>query len=72
MVHRGLLERCLFRSSLSKTPTQELSAANDTKDNLHHPNTVFTPALSRITQENKDKARRGKMNTASFSLAPSP
>lgn len=37
-------------------------------------NTVFMAALSRITKENKnqDKARRVKMDAASFSLAPSP
>lgn len=58
----------------SQTPTQEPSAANDTEEVVPHPDAVFMPALSRITQDNKnkDKARRVQADAASFSLVPSP
>lgn len=63
MVHQGRLKGVCSDPPLQR---QAPSAVNDTKDNLHHPSTVFMPALSRIMQENKTKREEGKWTLFHF------
>jgi hypothetical protein len=73
MVHWGSLQRCLFRASLKDTYTLA-STANNIKDDLHFPNTLFVTALYKITEGSKTKAEleQEKMDAAAFVLTPSP
>lgn len=72
MVQQGPFQRCLLRTSLSETPTQEPSAANDSEEDYIFPTHASVTDLSKITKESKGKAQTAKSDVSSFPLAPSP
>jgi hypothetical protein len=67
-----------FKGVCSEPPLKDTytlaSTANNIKDDLHFPNTLFVTALYKITEGSKTKAEleQEKMDAAAFVLTPSP
>ena len=62
MVHQGPFSRCLFRTSLSETPTQEPSPANDLEKDLSSQHSPLWQPFPKSQRNIHTKAKHKEQN----------